>query len=117
MLQQERADDYVLATGETHSVREFVEHAAKIAGYKLAWQGEGVNEEGVDRNSGKVIIKISPEFYRPAEVDLLLGSAEKARKILEWNPQISFKSLVQMMVEADLKRYNKNKTEVLDVLT
>ena len=104
MLQQPEADDYVIATGETHSVREFVEKAAEIAGFTLEWQGEGMNTKGIDTRTGKVIIEVSPEFYRPAEVDLLIGNPEKARKKLGWQPRTSFSQLVEIMVEADLKR-------------
>jgi len=104
MLQQPEADDYVIATGETHSVREFVEKAAEIAGFTLEWQGEGMNTKGIDTRTGKVIIEVSPEFYRPAEVDLLIGNPEKARKKLGWQPRTSFSRLVEIMMEADLKR-------------
>lgn len=103
MLQQETADDYVLATGETHSVREFIEHAAKIAGFDLFWRGTGVEEEGIDKNTGKAVVKIDPEFYRPAEVDILLGSSEKAKSVLNWKPEVNFKELVEMMMESDLR--------------
>jgi len=104
MLQQPEPDDYVIATGETHSVREFVEKAAEIAGFTLEWQGEGMNTKGIDTRTGKVIVEVSPEFYRPAEVDLLIGNPEKARKKLGWQPRTSFSQLVEIMVEADLKR-------------
>ncbi len=104
ILQQDVGDDYVLATGRTHPVRHFVEHAAKAAGIDLAWQGEGQNSRGVDRKSGKTIVRVNPEFYRPAEVDLLVGSAEKARTKLGWEPKVQFEQLVQMMVEADMRR-------------
>lgn len=104
MLQQPEADDYVIATGETHSVREFVEKAAEIAGFTLEWQGEGINTKGIDTRTGKVIVEVSPEFYRPAEVDLLIGNPKKARKKLGWQPRTSFSRLVEIMMEADLKR-------------
>jgi len=77
MLQQEQADDYVLATGETHSVREFVEKAAEFAGFDIQWEGQGVNTKGIDRKSGKVIVEVSSEFYRPAEVDVLVGTLKR----------------------------------------
>ncbi|RKX58587.1 MAG: GDP-mannose 4,6-dehydratase, partial [Thermodesulfobacteriota bacterium] len=90
--------------GETHSVREFVEKAAEIAGFTLEWQGEGINTKGIDTRTGKVIVEVSPEFYRPAEVDLLIGNPKKARKKLGWQPRTSFSRLVEIMMEADLKR-------------
>ncbi|ADC88769.1 GDP-mannose 4,6-dehydratase [Thermocrinis albus DSM 14484] len=104
MLQQENADDYVLATGEAHSVREFVEKAAEIAGFDIIWEGEGVNTKGKDRKTGKVIVEVSPEFYRPAEVDILIGNPEKAKKRLGWSPKTKFSDLVAIMMEADLRR-------------
>ncbi len=104
MLQQEEPDDYVLATGETHSVREFVEAAFGAAGYKIEWEGEGVNTTGRDKATGRVLVEVSPEFYRPAEVDILIGNPEKAEKKLGWKPRTKFKELVAMMVEADLRR-------------
>lgn len=104
MLQQESPDDYVLATGETHSVREFVDLAAGVAGFDLVWEGSGEKEQGVDRRTGKVIVQVNPEFYRPAEVELLLGNPEKARSRLGWSPKIGFSALVRMMAERDLER-------------
>jgi GDPmannose 4,6-dehydratase len=102
MLQQDKPEDYVLATGETHSIREFCELAFKEIGVEITWQGEGVNETGVD-SSGKVLIKINPEFFRPAEVDLLLGNPKKAEKQLGWVRKVDFPGLVKLMVEHDLK--------------
>jgi len=104
MLQQDEPDDYVIATGETHTVREFVEIAAEIAGFELVWEGKGVNIKGIDRKTGKVIVEVSPEFYRPAEVDILVGNPEKAIKKLGWKPKTKFENLVKIMMEADLKR-------------
>lgn len=104
MLQQEEPDDYVLATGETHTVREFVERAAEIAGFKIEWEGEGVNTKGIDKNTGKIIVEVSPEFYRPAEVDILIGDYSKAKEKLGWEPKTKFDKLVEIMMEADLKR-------------
>jgi len=104
MLQQEEPDDYVLATGETHTVREFVEKAAEVAGFDIEWEGEGVDTKGIDRKSGKVIVEVSPEFYRPAEVDILIGNPEKARKKLGWEPKTKFHRLVEIMMEADINR-------------
>jgi len=102
MLQQEKPDDYVLATGETHSVREFVELAFEEAGITLEWNGEGLNEVGVDTATQEVRVKVDPQHFRPTEVDLLLGNASKAREKLGWKPRVSFKTLVKEMVSADL---------------
>ncbi len=106
MLQRDRPDDFVVATGETHSVREFVERAAAIAGYELEWEGEGPNERGRDRASGAVIVEVNPTFYRPAEVELLIGDPSKARDELGWAPKVKFEELVEMMMVADLKAQN-----------
>lgn len=103
MLQQAEADDYVISTGETHSVREFIEETAKVLGFEIDWQGEGLQEIGIDKNTGKVIIEIDPLYYRPAEVDLLLGDASKAREKLGWKPEVNFKELVKLMVDAELE--------------
>ncbi len=108
MLQQDKPDDYVLATGETHSIREFAEESAKILGFDLIWEGEGLNEKGIDKNSGKTIIEIDPKYFRPAEVDVLLGDYKKAKTELGWEPQVKFKELVKIMTEADFKKEGKN---------
>jgi len=102
MLQQDKPDDYILATGETHSIREFCELAFKEVGINLKWQGTGLKETGIDRASGKTLIKINPEFFRPAEVDILLGNPKKAETVLGWKRQVDFKGLVSKMVEYDL---------------
>jgi len=102
MLQQNDGDDYVLATGETHSVREFSELAFKEAGIELAWEGSGASEIGRDRSSGAVRIAVDPAYFRPAEVDLLLGDATKAKDKLGWEPIVGFQALVRMMVRFDL---------------
>ncbi|NOY22485.1 MAG: GDP-mannose 4,6-dehydratase [Acidobacteria bacterium] len=107
MLQQDEPDDYVLATGETHSVREFVEAAFAATGVQLEWNGSGVKERGIDRKSGKLVVQVSPEFYRPADVEMLLGDPSKAGRELDWYPTIRFEQLVGMMVEADVKRLKK----------
>ena len=104
ILQQDEPDDYVIATGQTHTVREFVERAASIAGFDIEWEGEGVDEVGRDGKTGKTIVTIDPKYFRAAEVDLLLGDPSKARKILGWKPRVSFDELVRMMMEADLDR-------------
>jgi GDPmannose 4,6-dehydratase len=104
MLQQEEPDDYVLATNETHTVREFIEIASKQLGFELVWRGEGVKEEGIDKRTGNTIIKIDPAYFRPAEVDLLIGDPSKAKKIMGWEPTVKFKELVELMVTADLEK-------------
>jgi GDPmannose 4,6-dehydratase len=103
MLQSDHPDDYILATGETHSVREFVEKAADCLGFEIVWEGAGLEEKGIDRKTGKVMIKIDPKYFRPAEVDVLLGDYSKAKTSLGWQPQVLFKQLVELMIEADLK--------------
>lgn len=103
MLQQDEPGEYVLATGETHTIREFCELAFVEIGVKLEWQGEGVDEIGVDANSGKTVLKINRFFFRPAEVDILLGNPEKAEKVLGWKRQVDFPGLVKLMVANDLK--------------
>ncbi len=108
MMQAEKPDDYVLATNETHSVREFVELSCKHLGIDLEWQGEGVNEKGIDKGTNKVIIEISPRYFRPAEVDLLIGDYSKAKTELGWEPKVKFEELVKIMIEADMEQEKKN---------
>jgi GDPmannose 4,6-dehydratase len=103
MLQQDAPDDFVISTGEQHSVREFVERAAAHLGFEIGWRGEGVQEEGVDRSSGRVLVRIDPRYFRPTEVETLLGDCSKARAKLGWSPQITFAALVEEMVAADLE--------------
>ncbi|MEM5947458.1 GDP-mannose 4,6-dehydratase [Spirochaetia bacterium 38H-sp] len=103
MLQQDNPDDYVLATGETHTVREFCEKAFMRAGFELVWEGAGVEEKGIDKNTGKVLIEIDPRYFRPTEVDLLIGDASKAREKLGWEPGVGFSDLVDIMVDYDLE--------------
>ena len=103
MLQQDEPDDFVVATGETHTVREFIEGACAVAGLAVEWEGEGEAEVGRDVGSGKVIVDIDPRFYRPAEVELLLGDPTKAKEVLGWEPQVKFSELVEMMMKADLE--------------
>jgi GDPmannose 4,6-dehydratase len=106
ILQQENPDDYVIATGETHTVRDFCKLAFKEAGIDLQWQGEGLDETGVDSRTGEERISISSQYFRPSEVDLLLGNAAKAKEKLGWEPKVSFEELVKMMVESDLNTEN-----------
>ncbi|GFO46688.1 GDP-mannose-4,6-dehydratase [Plakobranchus ocellatus] len=110
MLQAEKPDDYVVATGETHSVREFVEESFKVVGRTIVWEGEGANEVGKDQASGDILVRINPKFYRPTEVDLLLGDPTKAHNELKWEKKYDFPSLVKEMVEADLELMKKNPT-------
>ena len=102
MLQQAQAEDFVIATGEQHSVREFAERAALVLGMRLEWRGEGVEERGIDVKTGRTLIKIDPRYFRPTEVETLLGDASKARDKLGWKPEIDFQTLVTEMVTEDL---------------
>ncbi|EAX48791.1 GDP-mannose 4,6-dehydratase [Thermosinus carboxydivorans Nor1] len=108
MLQQDRPDDYVIATGESHSVREFVELAFANVGIKIEWRGAGLDEIGVDSATGQVLVRVDPRYFRPTEVDLLLGDAAKAKAKLGWTPKVTFPELVKMMVQADLEQANRD---------
>jgi GDPmannose 4,6-dehydratase len=101
MLQQDAPDDFVIATGEQHSVREFVERAGAQLGFDIEWRGTGLDEQGVDRTTGKVLVRIDPRYFRPTEVETLLGDATKARTRLGWRPEVGFGELVREMVESD----------------
>jgi GDPmannose 4,6-dehydratase len=107
MLQQDEPDDYVLATGEKHSVREFVQKAFAIVGKEIAWQGSGVDEKGLDAASGRVLVEVDRRYFRPTEVDLLLGDPSKARQRLGWKHRTSFDDLVREMVQADLAAFDQ----------
>ncbi|MBT6470738.1 MAG: GDP-mannose 4,6-dehydratase [Candidatus Marinimicrobia bacterium] len=107
MLQAEKPGDYVMATGETHSVREFIEESFSVLGEELDWQGEGESEVGMLKSSGKTVVTINPRYYRPTEVELLIGDPSKAEKELGWKPKTKFKDLVKIMVEADFKKQKK----------
>ena len=109
MLQHSEPDDYVVATGETHSVRKFAEMVFSRLGMPLLWQGEGIHEKGIDTVSGKIVIEIDPKYFRPAEVELLLGNPAKAKKDLNWTPKTSFERLVEMMVDEDLALAEREK--------
>ena len=103
MLQQDDPDDYVLATGETHTVREFTERAFRRAGIDISWQGAGLDEKGIDSANGRVLVEIDPRYLRPTEVEILLGDATKARQKLGWQPTTTFDRLIELMVDADLQ--------------
>jgi GDPmannose 4,6-dehydratase len=103
MLQQGAAEDYVIATGEQHSVREFIERAGTRLEMRIEWRGAGIEEQGVDLNTGRTVVRIDPRYFRPTEVDTLLGDASKARSRLGWKAEISFETLVQDMVQSDLE--------------
>lgn len=107
MLQQEEPDDYVIATNETRTVREFVDVACKTVGINVEWKGTGLDETGIDKATGKVIVSVNPKFFRPAEVEVLLGNPEKAESNLGWKREISFEELVKRMVENDLALVQK----------
>jgi GDPmannose 4,6-dehydratase len=104
ILQQAKPDDYVLATGETHTIRKFVELAFGHIGRAIVWQGKGDAEKGLDSKTGEILVEVDPKFYRPAEVQFLLGDASKARRELGWSPTTSFAQLVEEMVTADVAR-------------
>jgi GDPmannose 4,6-dehydratase len=103
MLQQNKPEDFVIASGESHSVRDFVNSTAEHFGFELRWEGENESEIGVDKKTGKTLVKVNPDFYRPSEVNYLKGDASKAKAILGWTPKHSFDDLVKMMVEEDRK--------------
>ncbi|MEO7164222.1 MAG: GDP-mannose 4,6-dehydratase, partial [Bdellovibrionia bacterium] len=102
MLQQETPDDYVIATQELHSVRELCDLAFHYTGIDLEWKGEGINEKGYDRKTGRVLVEVDPKYFRPAEVDLLLGDITKAKEKLKWKPTMNFRQLIKLMVDNDL---------------
>lgn len=105
MLQHEKPEDFVIATGETHTVREFCTLAFKYAGIELVWQGSGINEKGIEKASGKVVVEVDPKYFRPTEVDMLLGDPTKAQNLLGWNPRKTmFSQLVELMVKFDIKK-------------
>jgi GDPmannose 4,6-dehydratase len=101
MVQQDTPDDYVIATGETHTVREFIEKSFSVLDMKIEWEGEGEDTVGIDRVSGKTVIRVDPKHYRPTEVEFLLGDPTKAREKLGWTPKITFEKLAEIMVKAD----------------
>ena len=102
MLQQNKSDDYILSTGETHSVREFVEKACRVVDIDLVWEEKGINEKGINKKTGEIVVEIDPRYFRPAEVDVLIGDYSKAKEKLGWEPKVKFNELVEIMMEADL---------------
>jgi len=107
MMQLKRPDDFVIATGKQYSVRDFVNISAKNLGISIKWIGKGINEKGIDKKTGKTIIRVGKRYFRPTEVDTLLGDARKAKKILKWKPKITFNQMVKEMVESDYKEQKK----------
>ena len=107
ILQQDKPGDYVLATNETHTVREFVELAFAEAGVEIEWKGKGVDEKGYCKKTGKLLVDVNPRYFRPAEVELLWGNPTKAETELGWKRQVPFRELVAMMVREDIKKYGK----------
>jgi GDPmannose 4,6-dehydratase len=112
-LQQEEAEDYVFATGVQQSIRDFVVDAFGICGFDIEWRGEGMEEKGVDRKSGRVLVEVDQEFFRPAEVDMLIGDASKAREKLGWEPRVKYSELVRIMVKEDLLHKGLNPDEFM----
>jgi GDPmannose 4,6-dehydratase len=110
MLQRDSPCDYVVATGETHSVREMVELAFAEIGMEIIWEGEGEKERGIEKSTGIVRVEVDPKYYRPTEVDFLLGDYSKAKRELGWEPTISFTELVKEMVRSDIELFHKNPT-------
>ena len=106
MLQQSKPDDFVIASGENYSVRDFIMATCKELNINIEWKGENRDEVAIDIDTGKTIIKINPKFYRPSEVDFLLGDANKAKDILNWTPKTNFNALVSMMVKSDYSKLN-----------
>ena len=107
ILQSDQPDDYVLATNETHTIREFVEETFNVLGEQIIWTGKGVTETGKIKSSGKVVVGIDPRYFRPTEVDLLIGNPAKANEKLGWKPKVTFKELVRIMVNSDFEKAKK----------
>ena len=108
MLQQDQPDDFVIATGEQHSVREFVQLAADTLGMEINWQGSGVGEKGVENETGKTIVAVDPRYFRPTEVETLLGNPAKAKEQIGWAPEVTFSELVAEMVQQDLEEARRD---------
>ena len=112
MLQQETPDDYVVATGEMHTVREFIEKTFDYLGRPIEWRGKGVDEVGIDTTTGKTVMRIDPRYFRPAEVEQLLGNPAKAKAKLGWVPEVKFAQLVKIMIEGDLRLLDNPNYEI-----
>jgi GDPmannose 4,6-dehydratase len=108
MLQRDKPEDFVIGTGRTHTIREFIREASKAAGLRLIWRSHGQDEEAVDPTNGNVVISINPEFYRPAEVDYLQADPTRAKLVMGWEPKIEFSELARRMMESDIKNTNNN---------
>jgi len=113
ILQHNKPDDFVIATGKNHSVRDFVEEVGKNLGFDIIWKGRGVKEVGIDKKTAKVLIKVDPNLFRPVEVDLLVGNSAKAKRILKWKPKTNFAQLAKIMTEHDLKYVQEESDEKL----
>ena len=113
ILQQAKPDDYVLATGEMHTVREFIERSFALVGRSIAWQGKGVKEVGKCAKTGRVLVRMDPRYYRPAEVEQLLGNPAKAKRKLGWTPTVKFHELVRLMIESDLKNEGLDSEKIM----
>jgi GDPmannose 4,6-dehydratase len=107
MLQLDKPEDLVLATGEAHSIKEFVDLAFKELDMKLEWTGQGLEETGTDSQSGKTLVRVDPRFFRPTEVEMLIGNPSKAKELLDWEPKVKFEELVRVMVESDWNKVQK----------
>ena len=105
ILQHDQPDDFVVATGETHTVKEFVELSFQHVGIEIDWEGEGVDEKGFDKQSGKQIVGVDPWYFRPSEVDLLIGDSSKAERVLGWKPKVTFHELVDIMVKYEVENF------------
>eukprot|EP00386_Alphamonas_edax_P001723 GDKI01005177.1.p1 GENE.GDKI01005177.1~~GDKI01005177.1.p1 ORF type:complete len:384 (-),score=83.06 GDKI01005177.1:30-1181(-) len=116
MMQQETPDDFVVATGEQHSVREFVTTCFSMAGTEIEWRGSGLNEEGVEKSTGRVLVQVNPQYFRPAEVETLLGDPSKAKRLLKWQPAFSFHELVYDMLANDLREFGLHVPSLEDAL-
>ena len=113
MMQLSKPEDFVLATGETHSVRDFVERAFQTVNIPIDWEGEGVCERGISKKDGETVVKVDPDYFRPTEVDQLIGDAEKAKVTFGWSPKVTFEQLVEIMVQADFDLIGKRKNQAL----
>ena len=107
MLQQKKPDDYVVSTGRTYSIKDFINLCTDYLELKTKWTGEGLNEKLINLKNNKIIVKISPKYFRPAEVDLLIGDSSKAKKILKWQPKTNLKNLVKIMLDQEIKYFFK----------